>query len=263
MLGYLLHYAIMRITSLNLQAYVNWQERQPSIVAYLRAIQPDIVIMQEDVYLPDISPLSPSEALNNELQFPFRHSAITRLQTSPSTPYYREGLTIFSKLPVTGSQSLILKQDPRDEHQRIIQCFDVQTEDGIVQLANIHLSIEDNFPFSAIQLEEMLKILSQRGEQRIIGGDFNIRNLEAHQALWEADYTATTTIPYISYPAENKRIDYFLVPKRYAITSLAVSTTEHLSDHRTLTIDVTTAPSSHQPAIIERYATTSQKTYSR
>jgi endonuclease/exonuclease/phosphatase family metal-dependent hydrolase len=252
----------MRITSLNLQGYEDWQERQPAIIAYLRAVQPDIVIMQEDVYLPDISPLSPSEALNKELHFPFRHSAITRLQTSPLTPYYREGLTIFSKLPVTNSQSLILKQDPLDEHQRIIQCFDVQTEHGIAQLANIHLSIEDNFPFPVAQLEELLEILSQRGEQRIIGGDFNIRNLEAHQALWAEDYTATTTIPYISYPAENKRIDYFLVPNRYTLTNLAVSTTEHLSDHRTLTIDIATAPPRQQPAIIEQYATASQKTYS-
>jgi endonuclease/exonuclease/phosphatase family metal-dependent hydrolase len=238
----------MRITSLNLQGYFDWRDRQPAIVAHLRALQPDVVIMQEDVYLPDISPLSPSEALNKELHFPFRHSAITRLQTSPSTPYYREGLTILSKLPIVNSQVLVLKQDPRDEHQRIIQCFDVQTKEGVVQCANIHLSIEDNFPFPVTQLREMFEILSRRGERRIIGGDFNIRDLEAHQALWQEDYTATTAIPYVSYPAENKRVDYYLIPNDYTVTNMAISATEHLSDHRTLTIDVQTAP---QPAIMK------------
>lgn len=231
----------MRITSLNLQGFDHWQERQPEIVTYLEAMQPDVVMMQEDVYLPDISPLSPSASLNQELLFPYHHSAITRLQDSPSTPYYREGLTIFSKLPVTSSEALILKQDPRDQHQRIMQCFDVQTADSVVQLANIHLSIEDDFPFSSVQLEEVLEILAARGEQRIIGGDFNIRDLEALRSLWEADYNATTETPYISYPADNKRVDYFLVPKRYSITKTEVSTTEYLSDHQALTINLSLA----------------------
>lgn len=238
----------MRITSLNLQGYFDWQDRQPAIVAHLRALRPDVVIMQEDVYLPDISPLTPSEVLNKELHFPFRHSAITRLQTSPSTPYYREGLTILSRLPIVNTQALVLKQDPRDEHQRIIQCFDVQTDKGVVKCANIHLSIEDNFPFPVAQLREMFEILSHRGDQRIIGGDFNISDLEAHQALWQENYTATTVTPYVSYPAENKRVDYFLIPNRYSVTNMAISATEHLSDHRTLTIDVQTTP---QPAIME------------
>jgi endonuclease/exonuclease/phosphatase family metal-dependent hydrolase len=231
----------MRITSLNLQGFDHWQERQPAIVTYLETMQPDVIMMQEDVYLPDISPLSPSASLNQELPFPYHHSAITRLQDSPSTPYYREGLTIFSKLPVISSEALILKQDPRDQHQRIMQCFDVQTADGVVQLVNLHLSIEDDFPFSSVQLEEVLEILATRGEQRIIGGDFNIRDLEAHHALWEADYNTTTDTPYVSYPADNSRLDYFLAPKRYTITNTTISNTEYLSDHRALTIDISLA----------------------
>ncbi|MGN6445155.1 endonuclease/exonuclease/phosphatase family protein, partial [Amnibacterium sp.] len=93
----------MRITTLNLQGFLDWDARAPRIAAFLRGVDPDVVLFQEVVYLPDVSPYSPVELLNRELRMPFRHEAITRLQRGRAHPVYREGLALLSRVPLAST----------------------------------------------------------------------------------------------------------------------------------------------------------------
>lgn len=224
----------MKITSLNLQGFEHWNDRLPVILDYLRAESPDIILFQEVVYLPDLSPFNPAQLLGKELGYTYEHSAISRLQVGVEHPVYREGLAALSRYPIMKSDIVVLKQDERDHHQRIVQLLDIMVGTQLVKLANVHFSITDDFDFATPQLQEVLDLLASRGEQRIIAGDFNLDHLEASEALWGELYHASTVFEYLSFPSWNKRNDYFLIPKDYTFEQFAASG-DGLSDHRAIT----------------------------
>lgn len=225
----------MRLTTLNLQGYFGWQERQTNIIEYIKSTNPDIILFQEVVFLPSISYYSQPAILNQTLDYTYEHISIPRLQDSPHFPEYREGLATLSKFPIVKSEVITLKKQPEDEHQRIVQFLDVLQGDKVIKLANIHFSIPD--VFSKLQIEEVFEILRARNEVRIIGGDFNIANLDIYSPIWDQEYFTTTATDYISFPDENKRIDYFLIPKKYRLENTDVSH-DGLSDHRAVTVDI-------------------------
>jgi len=106
-----------------------------------------------------------------------------------------------------------------------------------VKLANVHFSLTDFTDYATAHLVETLEIIANKNEARIIAGDFNIDHLEALSDIWGENYKASTKIPYISYPLENKRNDYMLVPKAYEFTNISTSG-NNLSDHRAVTVKI-------------------------
>jgi endonuclease/exonuclease/phosphatase family metal-dependent hydrolase len=228
----------VKIITLNLRGFFDWDARLPHILSYLAREQPDLVLLQEVVYLPDISPYSNADLLNHAAAFPHRHSAIDRMQPSKQYGLYREGLSVLSQLPVIQSETIILRHQDPDPHQRLVQFIDLEG-DAVVKLANVHFSIRDDFAVN--NLREVLGMLEARGEQRIIAGDFNVNHLEKYAHLWRDDYVVSTQlISYVSFPDSNQANDYFLVPKEYELKSITVSE-DGLSDHRALAAEITRA----------------------
>jgi endonuclease/exonuclease/phosphatase family metal-dependent hydrolase len=230
----------MKITfsSLNVQGFADWDERKSHIIDYVKHTEPDIVMFQEVTFLPQINAENQVSLLNKSLRYRYENTAITRLQDSPVYENYREGLGIISKYPILKSETIILKQQPHDEHQRIVQLIDILCEDTVVKFAHVHFSISDNDEnLPREHLVELLDILESRGETRIMGGDFNMNSIDLHRELWQDKYVSSSVVDYISYPPMNKRVDYFLLPKEYAFTSITTSP-DGLSDHRGLTVGV-------------------------
>ncbi len=231
----------MRITTLNLQEFTNWDVRQSVITDYIQSINPDIIVFQEVVFLPTISAFNQVQLLNQTLQYPQSHSAVTRLQLSTKYDTYREGLALLSKYPVTYTDTVILKQAAGDEHNRIVQMIDLDVEGEDVKLANIHFSLTDTVDFATAHLKETLEILEARGEERMIVGDFNLSHLEMLGDIWKEKYYCSTEFEYISFPKTNKRIDYFLIPKTYSFKNIFTSEGTVLSDHHAITADIEVA----------------------
>lgn len=227
----------MKITTLNLQGFDNWEERQTAIIDHLTSESPDVVLFQEVVYLPAISPYNQAQLLNDTLGYPYEQSAVTRLQVGVDYPVYREGLAAISRYPIVRSETLVLQQDKNDEHQRIVQLLDLYVDDQVVKLAHVHFSITDVVDYATPQLKETLDLLASRDEQRIMAGDFNLNDLDVSVALWGDEYIASTKYEYISYPSMNKRNDYFLLPKSHAFSGLHTSG-DDLSDHRAITATI-------------------------
>jgi endonuclease/exonuclease/phosphatase family metal-dependent hydrolase len=225
----------MRITTLNLRGFFDWDARSPQIVEYLRGIDPDVILFQEVVFLPDVSPFSPVELLNRQLGLPVRHEAITRLQRGRTHPVYREGLAVLAKVPVPSTQTLALQREQGDPHQRIVQLVDVEAEGGIWPVANVHLSVRDDFALQ--HLGEVLGILQAKEERRVIGGDFNIDHLEQHAGLWHDAVLTSSVAQYQSHPSSDENDDYFLVPTEFRIDRVQVSG-DDLSDHEAVTVDL-------------------------
>lgn len=227
----------MKVTTLNLQGFTNWEERKINILAFLEKTDSDIVLFQEAVFLPDISPYNQAQLLNQTLLYPYEYSSITRLQVGVEYETYREGLALISKYPVAKTDTIILKKAPLDAHNRIIQLIDVRVDGHIVKLANVHFSLTDTLDFATAHLQETLDLFASRGEERIIAGDFNLDHLEASSELWQEHYFASTQVPYVSYPSQNKRNDYVLIPKSYHFGAITTSG-DNLSDHRALTTEI-------------------------
>ncbi|HEY4269361.1 MAG TPA: endonuclease/exonuclease/phosphatase family protein [Galbitalea sp.] len=228
----------MKIISLNLRGFFDWEAREPLILEYLRREQPEVLLLQEVVFLPDQSPFAQVDLLNQAAGFPHRHSSISRLQGSKQFGPYREGLAVLSQLPVTGSETVILLHEQDDPHNRLVQFFEIEDAAGSAwKFANVHLSVRDDY--ALIHLEEVLGILKARGEKRIIGGDFNMNHLERHANLWKGEYVLTTEIEhYVSFAGSHQANDYFLVPTEYALGRIELSE-DGLSDHRALAVEVT------------------------
>jgi endonuclease/exonuclease/phosphatase family metal-dependent hydrolase len=226
----------MRITSLNLQGFADWEARMPRVVAYLQHAAPDVILFQEVVWLPEVSPVTQVDLLGRALGYPFRHESVTRLQRGRVVEDYREGLGLLSRHPVSATEALVLHREHGDPHQRIVQLADVEVDDATWLLMNVHLSVRDDFALH--HLQEVLRMQEERGEHRILGGDFNVDHLERHAALWR-DWGRLTSEgrDYMSRPLSHENDDYFLVPKRYDIESVRISG-DDLSDHRALTVDL-------------------------
>jgi endonuclease/exonuclease/phosphatase family metal-dependent hydrolase len=228
----------VRITTLNLRGFFDWTARSPQIIEYLRGIAPDVILFQEVVYLPEISPFSPVELLHRELRLPYRNEAITRLQRGRTHPVYREGLGLLSTAPIVATQALALQHEEGDPHQRIVQFADVTAEDGVWPLANVHLSVRDEFALR--NLGEVLTVLRAKGERRILGGDFNVNHLEHHAGLWHDAVLTSSIASYQSHPSSHENDDYFLVPTEFSIDRVLVSG-DQLSDHEAITVDLSRA----------------------
>ena len=230
----------IKLTSLNLQGFEDWDARKPKILDYLKKEDSDVVVFQEAVFIPDISPHNQAQLLNQDLEYPYQVSTISRLQPSVHYRTYREGLALISKYHIRSSDTLILKKAEGDEHNRILQLIDIWIGDQIIRIGHVHFSITDVVDYATPHLEETLAILKARNEKRILIGDFNLTYLEETSALWENDYKASTEVSYITYPSWHegpKRTDYALIPKEYSFSSITVSE-DGLSDHRALTVEI-------------------------
>jgi endonuclease/exonuclease/phosphatase family metal-dependent hydrolase len=194
-----------------------------------------MIFFQEVVYLPDISTYTQTSEINASLDNQYiEHSTITRLQSSDEYSEYREGLSILSKYPIVKSEALILRQNPHDHLQRIVQLVDVSVHGHVVKFANVHFAQNPELAYD--HLAELLAILKSRHEKRIITGDFNMPDLK-HAQLWQDHYTASTSDYYISFPGNDDRIDFILMPKSDAFVRISVSG-DGLSDHHALSAQI-------------------------
>lgn len=225
----------MRITTLNLRGFFDWTARMPRVVEYLRGLDPDVVLLQEVVYLPDVDARTNAERLNEALAYPQRHEAVTRLQRGRVHTVYREGLAVLAKHPVASSQAIALRHETGDPHHRIVQFVDVAVDGAVWPLANVHLSVRDDFALE--HLGEVLTMLREKGERRVLGGDFNVDHLEQHAELWHDAVLTSTVADYVSHPSSAETDDYFLVPDRWRIDRVRVSG-DDLSDHEAITVDL-------------------------
>lgn len=222
----------LKIISLNIAGFKDWDLRKQKIVDFLNYENADIILLQEVRFDASISGYNQSTQLNQSLSEPlsFTQSSISQFYQPSIGPSYREGLAILSKYPIADSEALALAKRPDDNHPRIIQNTDIVIDKQIVHITNIHLS---NNQYSTEQLRELLDIIKSRKEKRIIVGDFNIFDLRKECKLYSDSYKASIEfISYISFPLKNQTLDYVLMPNEYSFTSL--ETRKGLSDHNAL-----------------------------
>lgn len=227
---------MLKIISLNLAGFKDWELREQRIVDYIAGENPDVILLQEVKYDARKSAYGQSMVLNRLLPtpFPFSQTTISKFYQPSHGDAYREGLAVLSKFPIVSSEVLVLTKQPDDKHTRIVQNIDIEVDGQMVLLSNIHLS---NNAYSVDQLAELMTLLKSRNEKRIIAGDFNVFHLEDVRDIYAEDYTASVEFKkYVSFPSEDRTLDYVLTPKETSFVSL--DTQEGLSDHSALSFMV-------------------------
>lgn len=225
----------MRVISLNLAGYKNWLERETQIISYLEAANSDLVFFQEVKFNREFSSQTQSKYLNSKLQVPYEytHACVSRYYVQSDGTESREGLAVLSRYPIVDSEVIVLTKQLDDKHTRIIQKVTILIDGHTVTFTNVHFS---NNQYSVEQLAETLHILKEANATSVVLGDFNIFDIKALADLYTDNYRVSIDFsPYVSFPSENATLDYVLIPRDYAFTSLSVG--EGLSDHNALVFD--------------------------
>mgnify|MGYP001611644127 CR=1 FL=1 len=196
---------IVTILTMNLQGYINWNNRKDLITKIIKKYNPDIIAFQEIHLDKMISNKDTMNQLNKELKYPYKK---VLFYFDYSKDYGRgifqrnpmkEGLGILAKYKFTTKKLNLPIIKGLDRWPRIAMLCDFKK----LKLANIHLSKYKE------SREKQWKLLSK---DHILIGDFNmnpneLKKIKGNQIL-SYDFKK-----YISYPKDKTTYDYSLLPK--------------------------------------------------
>lgn len=231
----------MKIATLNLWRYYDWDRRQDKILDTLRELKPDIIALQEVQLnqsfnlLPQSSQIAKSLGYEHYVFAPTSQKSKQIDKNGKFTQSASHGLAIISKYPILTSETVFLKKYESDKELRSILLVSVLVEGSVVNICNVHFENSDST--SKLHLDETISRLKDRNIETIVLGDFNIFDLDKHKDIL-SDYNLSSDITnYISYPKDNGSLDYIILPKNMQINDVNCSHND-ISDHRLLLAEV-------------------------
>jgi endonuclease/exonuclease/phosphatase family metal-dependent hydrolase len=221
----------IKIASLNLWRFNEWDRRLPLIIDTIKKLDPDILFLQEVQKDIRYSEKNQLEILNDSLDYPYSAFTIADIKTTrkgiPLPFPVDHGLAVLSKFEFV-SEKVLLNKSLGDKEQRILQINNFNIEGHMYVFANIHFSNSDEW--AEKHFKESLSLL--KGKNTGIIGDFNIKNIGKYSELYKDSYISSSDIyDYISYPKDCLSYDYMLMPKGYVFQSFECLETS-ISDHR-------------------------------
>jgi endonuclease/exonuclease/phosphatase family metal-dependent hydrolase len=222
----------IKIVSLNLWRFNDWDKRFPSIVSLLKNIDPDIILTQETQRDISFSDKNQLELLNEALQLPYSFYGLADIRTTrkgiPLPHPIENGLGMLSKFPFT-SEIIPLEKKDEAKEKRILLKNDISIDGKVVTITNIHFTNTDEA--AEADLKETLNIYKNRQIKGILAGDFNIKNLSQFKEIYDSEFISSADLfQYISYPEDHVSYDYILIPKEYSFVEFECSK-EIVSDH--------------------------------
>lgn len=236
----------MKIMTLNLWCYFDWDNRKDTIDALVKKEAPDFVAFQEAQTNPAFSDFPQSDAIADAGGYRYRAFAPTYKRdgqidkNGDMTQETSFGLALISKYPIISSETYFLRQHPdHDEACSVLFCK-IDVNGTILDVCNVHFGNSDLF--SDLHLNELMDLCEKRGTRPIILGDFNHFDLGVYKQSRLREYTLTTDVAvYESMPKNSGTLDYIVVPSDRCVISSVVCLDEYVSDHRALlaTVELT------------------------
>lgn len=230
---------MLRLMTLNLWCYFDWDNRKDTILSVVKDLNPDIIAFQEAQTNHSFSPWPQSDFVADNCGYKYRVFAPTykrdgQIDTDGEmTQETSFGLALISKYPIISSETYFLRQHPDHDEACSVLFVKIAIDGEVVDICNVHFGNSDLF--SDLHLNELMDLCEERGIKPIILGDFNHFNLGVYKENRLKDYTLTTDIAdYESMPKNNGTLDYIVTPiELYSIQSV-ICPTEYISDHRAL-----------------------------
>ncbi len=238
----------MKILSLNLWRYYDWENRFENIINTILEKQPDVIFLQEVQLDKTKSLKSQVEILKEKLDhYKYLIFSSVLVKTHQREEKLKEpnqhGMAVLSKYPITNSFNYFLKLSEDEKESRSILCFDIEKDGKFEKMANIHFGNRENW--AKKQLEEFLIFLKLRNEERIMAGDFNLFKMSEYGDIFKGYKLSYDFKKYqsISKGFENGKIidkvgtlDYILIPEKYNFKSLEIIG-NYLSDHNAIFVE--------------------------
>jgi len=229
---------MLKVMTLNLWRYYEWDSRVDAIVALIDEEAPDIIAFQEVLTNHAFSDYPATDFIADKCGYKYRVFSPTLARTDSKdrqgnrTQNASEGQAFISKFPIVSSESYFLRQYPEYLEDKAVLFCTVDADDGRVELCNVHFANSD---VAYAHLDQLLELIRIRQTQPIILGDFNIYKLadrkETSQLLRK--YTLSSEVTeYISFPEDNDSLDYIAVPSaKYQLSDVQCPAV-YVSDHR-------------------------------
>ena len=233
---------MVKLMTLNLWGYEQWDTRKGAISSLISEQSPDIVALQEVQLDAAKSPISQAAYLAQAVDFQYVvYAPSLRTARHPRgkslTQGYSHGLALLSKYPILSSESYLLSQGVDFQEPCSVLFATVEENGEKTEICNVHFGNTDNE--SSEHLKELLEICTARNSRPIILGDFNIFGLGSNgrDDLLDSYILSTNQLDYISIPKNNDTLDYIAVPEEYSFASVNCPD-DRVSDHRAVIAEI-------------------------
>lgn len=243
----------IKIATINIWRYYEWEVRKPRIISFLKREKPDIVLLQEccdDEKFKDFGENQAIE-LNKELNYKTCvYHPVIKLEKWFKEPLNRishMGLGTLSNFSLIESKLDLLKIYPEngDKKQEAAQRVKLKFNNNSIDIINVHFANNDKS--SKLQLREVIKNARNKNIYPIIGGDFNM--IISQDVIDEADKDFDISYKikkYISFPptnfSNNKEpvtLDYIISHKeKFKMEKVTCFEDEEISDHKPLIVEI-------------------------
>jgi len=225
----------IKIMTLNIHNYHDFEERKTRIIKLIKRYNPDIVALQEIRKNKKFHQEDQAKQLNQELKFKYHKflqvNNINKAKGLINVPPCYEGLAILSKFPFS-NEEILLKKHKEDKFVRKILVANIQIENQIIPIWVVHFS--NNDLFASLHAKEALNHIKK--PQPIILGDFNIKYPSEIKKLAEEN-NYSTNLNYVSFPEDNCNYDYIFIPKKFTFLTFECLP-EIVSDHKALFAEI-------------------------
>jgi endonuclease/exonuclease/phosphatase family metal-dependent hydrolase len=234
---------MLKLMTLNLWGYHDWDNRTENIVSLINKQNPDCIVLQEVLTNKSFSDFPSSDFIANHADYKYKVFAPTYARTNSKdregnrTQRASYGQAFLSKHLIVSTESYFLQRYPdHDEDTTALFCS-IEVDGSIVEICNVHFA--NTAKHSDLHLNELMDLIENRGSQPIILGDFNIYDLSTYKTSRLTSYILSTDVmAYTSMPGDNGTLDYIVVPKsKYKIKDI-VCPKQYVSDHRALLANV-------------------------
>lgn len=212
----------LKIITINVWRYYEWEKRKQRLIDFLKKENADIVLFQEAASSEKSNWENQIAEINEILNYPsFAFKKLVKMTKWHEEPidyeiYY--GFGILSKYKIKETELVKLKHVLKEKDFGFM-CYVIEINGDKFDFLNVHFENTDEG--SKEQLKETLEFCKKKNIFPVIAGDFNMKNTETLNKLAEKNYETSYFIkPYFSFmPTEfsnNKEpitLDYIIVDK--------------------------------------------------
>jgi len=231
----------MKILTLNMWRYYEWEKRKSELVAFLKEQDADVVLLQEVASDERIIDTWKNQAheLAVALKYPnYIYGKLMDMKKwhgKPITWHMEFGVGILSKYPIVTSERVLLPQVEKEKTFGFLHAV-LRTPQGHIDCISVHYENTDKG--SREQLHQTLLWCAKKRLLPIIGGDFNMKIVHDVQEIAKDYVISYDVTPYKSfYPTEHSHdkvpitLDYIIAHKKQFVMKEVLCVSNKVSDH--------------------------------
>ncbi len=233
----------MKILTINIWRYYEWEKRKEKVMRFLKEQNADIVLFQEAAYDENLKEIVKDQIdeINKELNYPgksfFRMAQMMKWHEKPLDREMWYGLGILSKWKIKMSELILLPHVKKDKDFGFSH---IVVDSGLGDFDIINVHFENTNEGSKEHLKFVLHWCNERNIKPVIAGDFNFIDTSDLSSLADKEYQLSYNLkPYksfmptiFSHTKEPITLDYILTHRKKFEMSNVECINNDVSDHK-------------------------------